>query len=59
MSRRGQTRFMCVGTPLRCVLQTSVPAAARFLRMSIKADTKSLGRSLCPGEQPPSELSKL
>ena len=59
MSRRGQTRFEYIGTPLCCVLQTGVPAAARFLRTSIKADTKSLGRSLCLGEQPPLELSEL
>ena len=42
MSRRGQTRFVCIGIPLCCALQTGVPAAARFLRTSIKADTKSL-----------------
>ena len=42
-----------------CCSQTCGPAAARFLRTSIKADTKSLGRSLCLVEQPPSELSKL
>ena len=59
MSRRVQTRFMCIEEFLHCVLQTVGPAAARFLRTSIKADTKSLGRSLCLGEQPSAELSKL
>ena len=59
MSRRDQTRFVCIDKLRRCVLQTVGPAAARFLRTSIKADTKSLGRSLCLVEQPPSELSKL
>ena len=46
MSRRGQTRFVYIGTPLCNVLQTVAPAAARFLRTSIKADTKSLRRIL-------------
>ena len=58
MSRRGQTRFKYIGTPLRCALQTVAPAAARFLRTSIKADTKSLGRILCQTDNQ-SALSKL
>ena len=52
MSRRGQTRFKYIGMPPCCVLHTVAPAAARFLLTSIKADTKSLGRILCSGEQP-------
>ena len=58
MSRRGQTRFMHIGTPPCCVLQTVAPAAARFLRTSIKADTKSLGRILCQTDNR-SAMSKL
>ena len=32
------------------LLTNSCPAAARFLRTPIKADTKSIGHSLCSGE---------
>ena len=34
------------------LLTNSCPAAARFLRTPIKADTKSIGHILCSGEQP-------
>ena len=34
------------------LLTNSCPAAARFLRTPIKADTKSIGHILCSGEHP-------
>ena len=43
----------CLLERLHTVLLTnSCPAAARFLRTPIKADTKSIGHILCSGEHP-------